>query len=465
MRGLSYIISLSCLLPTFLRASTPPPKQSSSQPFVEATRKAQPSVVSIKSKLKKQMSRSWTRDNDEMTPEDFWERFFGINPFEQRKKAQQPRFVFGSGFIVSNDGYILTNNHNVEQADVVTVQLANGKEYTATIIGTDPATDIALLKIDETSLPALSLAHIDDVEVGESVLAIGNPLGFQASVSAGIVSAKGRSDFDIMRVESFIQTDAAINPGNSGGPLINLNGDVVGMNTLIVVTNGAGGNIGIGFAVPCNFLKDVMQELIEHGQLIRGYLGVALQRVDSDIASALGLEKTCGALVSEVLPDSPAEKAGLESGDIILEVENTPIESAGNLRNIVALAKPGQEITLKVKRNNKTLTLTAQIGETPTDGTTKVEDSIGLVLEPVTKELAKKYHLETASGLLVVQIDPDSLAYQAGLRSGHVILAVNGNSVSTVQEFSQAVHKVKGKRCLLQIKIGPNIRFVPLEVE
>jgi len=464
-RHIFYTIMLS-LLPIVLPAEASSSVHAYSQPFVEATQKVLPSVVSIKVRLKKSQ-RQWQQRHEERSPhEDFWERFFGTSPFEHRQAPQKPRYAYGSGFIVSKDGYILTNNHIAEEADVVTVQLQNGREYTAEKVGTDSSTDIALLKIDDTDLPALSFADASQIEVGEWALAIGNPLGLQASVSAGIVSAKGRADLDIVRIESFIQTDAAINMGNSGGPLVNLHGEVIGMNT-VIVTN-TGGNMGIGFAVPSNFLQNVMSELIEHGQLSRGFLGVALQHVDSDIASAVGLDRVYGALVAEVVPEGPADKAGIQSGDIILEVGETSVDTLGTFRNVVAFAKPGQELVLKIRRNDEEMVVTAVIGDHPDNDqpTASLEESIGISVEPVTPELVTKYKLDTSTGLLIVQIDPDSLAYHAGLRAGHVILAINGQSVTTAQEFSQAIKNAKkGKRLLLQLKVGTNIRFVPLIIE
>lgn len=439
-----------------------------SEPFIEASHMAQPGVVSIKSTIKRGSSHFWQHDEeqDELGPEEFFERFFGMPAPEHHRRQPKSRYAYGSGFIVSNDGYILTNYHVVEKADTVTVTTLEGKEYQAKKIGSDPSTDIAVLKIEAKNLPTLSLADSSTVEVGEWVLAVGNPFGLQASVSAGIISAKGRSDLDIARVENFFQTDAAINMGNSGGPLVNLNGEVIGMNTAIA--SNTGGHMGIGFAIPSNLLKDVMKELIEHGHLSRGYLGVALQRVDADIAAAVNLEKARGGLVSEVQPGSPAEKAGLQSGDIILELDGTPIETIGSFRTSIALLKPGQQITLKVRRDNKDLILNAAIAENPENEMqgSDIEDSYGLMLEPVTPELAKKYNLDAKTGLLIVQIDPDSSAYQSGLRAGHVILAVNGRAITSVDDFARAVQNAEsGGRLLLQVKIGQNIRFVPLTIE
>lgn len=439
-----------------------------SQPFIEAAKRSQPAVVSIKSRIKKTSSQAWQREEnqDEFSPEEFWEHFFGMPSPDQRQRQAKPQFAYGSGFIVSTDGYILTNNHVVDQADTITVTLPEGNEYPAKKIGTDPSTDIAVLKIEATNLPTLVLADSSTVEVGEWVLAIGNPFGLQASVTSGIISATGRSDLDIVRVEKFFQTDAAINMGNSGGPLVNLCGDVIGMNTAIA--SNTGGHMGIGFAIPSNLLQEVMSELIAHGKLIRGYLGVALQRVDADIAAAVGLDKPQGALVSEVLPGSPAERAGLQSGDVILELEGARIEGLGAFRSSITLMKPGQQISMKVRRNGTDMTVNATISENPgvTEHGESIEENIGLMLEPITPELAKRFNLDVKTGLFIVKIDTDSQAYLSGLRGGYVILAVNGHAVSTVDEFARVLHEVpKGGKALLQIKVGQSIRFVPLAIE
>ena len=461
-------LCIVAVVPMAAEIAVPKASHAFSQPFIDAAKRSQPSVVSIKSRMKKGSSQTWQKNDgqEEVSPEDFLERFFGGAPFDRKPRQPQSRYAYGSGFIVSDDGYILTNNHVVEKADNVIVTLLDGREFTAKKVGNDPSTDIAVLKIDAKDLPNVTLADSSLVEVGEWVLAVGNPFGLQASVSAGIISAKGRSDLDIVRVEKFFQTDAAINMGNSGGPLVNLNGDVIGMNTAIA--SNTGGHMGIGFAIPSNLMQEVMKELIDTGHLSRGYLGVALQRVDADIAAAVGLDKPQGALVSEVLPDSPAEKAGLQSGDIILELENIVVDGLGSLRGSVTLMKPGQEVTMKVRRNGENLTLRATISENPENDTrgASLEDTYGLMVEPVTPELAKRYGLDTKTGLFIVQIDSESQAFHSGLRSGHVIIAVNGHLVNTVEEFSRMIKNAEvGSRLLLQVKVGQTIRFVPLIVE
>ena len=463
------VLCLAAALP-FIGSTTadvPATSHSFSQPFIEAAKQAQPGVVSVKSRIKKSASR-WQENEeiDQFGSDEFWERFFGTPMPDQHPRQQRPRFAYGSGFIVSADGYILTNNHVVEHSEAVTITVAGGKEYPAKVIGTDPSTDIAVVRIDTSDLPALTLADSSSVEVGEWVLAVGNPFGLQESVTAGIISAKGRSDLDIVRVEQFFQTDAAINMGNSGGPLVNLHGDVIGMNTAIASNNG--GHMGIGFAIPSNLLSEVMQTLIKYGRVTRGYLGVALQRVDADIAAAVGLDKPQGALVSEVLPGSPAEKAGIQSGDVILELGGKKLEGLGALRGAVMLMKPGDEAVMTVRRNGQDMTITATISENPENEAqgASVEETTGLMLEPVTPELAKRFNLDTKTGLLIVKIDSESQAYLSGLRTGHVILAINGRSVSTVDEFARTIQSAStGGRLLLQVKVGQSIRFVPLTIE
>ncbi len=436
-----------------------------SQPFIEAAKSVQSSVVSIKSTTKKS-SRNAQRNAtppDFSSPEEFWDHFF--NPYD-REPQGIPRVVSGSGFIVSKDGRIMTNNHVVDGADEITVTLPGGKEYPAKKIGGDISTDIAMLQIDATNLPAVTFADSSTVEVGEWVLAVGNPFGFEASVTAGIISAKCRSDLDIVSVEKFFQTDTAINVGNSGGPLVNLDGHVVGMNTAIASISG--GYVGIGFAIQSNLLQDVMKELIVSGHLTKGFLGVGLQKVTSDIAIAVGLPSPKGALVSEVVPGGPADQAGIQSGDIILELQGLPVEGLGTLRNSIALMKPGEAITMTVRRNGSDLTIKATVSQHPENVTSdsSVLETYGLSLETITPEITKRYHLDSNTGLLIVEIDPGSKAFMSGLRAGYVILAINGKTVSTIEDFAKTLKNAeKGGRVLLQIKVGTSLRFVPLIVE
>ena len=307
--------------------------------FTQVAKDAIPAVVSIRVKGKQNgSSNDDQQDPYEFFNDPFWQKFFGNS--QKNQVEQQPVVGQASGFIVSPDGYILTNGHVVKDMSEIIVVTNDGKEYPAKVIGADSNTDIALIKIDAKDLPYLKLANSDDLEVGQWVVAIGNPLGLQASLTAGVVSAKGRNNLDLSRIEDYIQTDAAINRGNSGGPLLNLDSQVVGMNTAIVTNMATGGYMGIGFAIPSNLLSAVMQDLKLDGTFKRGYMGVTLQQVDESLAQAFGLKTAEGALIADVSKDSPADKAGLKQGDIILKYNNNKIANIGALRNAIAIMKP-----------------------------------------------------------------------------------------------------------------------------
>ncbi len=299
----------------------------------------------------------------------FWDRFFSF-PFPKNKMAQarQPQTMGqASGFIISPDGYILTNSHVVKDASEIIVTLLNGNEYHAKIVGLDPSTDVALIKIDQTDLPYLKLGNSDELEVGEWVVAIGTPLGLQASVTSGIVSALGRNNLDLAKIEDFIQTDTAVNQGSSGGPLLDLTGNVIGINTAIVTNKGGGGSMGIGFAIPSNIVSNILDQLKTKGSVTRGFLGVTLQKVDTDLAAAFGLKKAEGALVADIAKGSPAEKGGIKQGDIITTYNHAAVKDNGMLRNMVSLTTPGQEARVDVLREGKPLSFTLPVGELPGD--------------------------------------------------------------------------------------------------
>lgn len=442
------------------------PYRTFSNPFIQAAKKASPCVVSIKTQLSPHSQKErFIEQNEQALPDDFFEHFFGFPRSPNSKTERKPEYIFGSGFVVTKDGYILTNNHMVENGAKIYVQLPDGNELEAKKIGADSATDIALIKVEGKNLPFLTLADSSKVEIGEWVMAIGNPLGLRASVTSGVISAKGRSDLDITLVEEFFQTDATINQGNSGGPLINLNGDVIGMNTAIATNTG--GYMGICFAISSNLLKDVMKELIAHGKLTRGYLGLALQPLDGDLAPALGLEKPQGALVSDVQKGSPAENAGIKSGDVITQVNGITIETAGSLRKSIALMRPGQKVEITLLRSGKSLKLNAAIGTAPEENNTSdIQNDFGMSLEAVTPEIAKTYNLSSTLGLLVLQIDPLGSAYAAGVRAGHVILAINGTPVNSIEDFSAICGKLgTGSKALLQLKVGHHTKYVSLTIE
>jgi serine protease Do len=440
-----------------------------SKAFASLAKKTTPAVVFIETSLDS------SKSTKEKTPfgespleffnDDFFNHFFG-SPFTEKPKAKKER-AFGSGFIVSEDGYILTNNHLVKNAEVVTVTMQGERKFPAKIVGVDPKTDIAVIKIDMKNLPYVALGDSSSLEVGEWVMAIGNPFGLEASVTVGVVSAKGRSQLHLTDFEDFIQTDAAINPGNSGGPLLNMDGQVIGMNTAIVSPNG-GGYIGIGFAVPSNMIMPIMNQLIKTGKVTRGFLGVALQQVDSDLASSFGLSTPDGALISEITKGSPAETAGLKSGDVILKYNNLPVANISQFRNSVSLMSPGTNLSLSVYRDGKMILIPIQVG-TQSEKLEKQKQTIpseqlGLVVEELTNELAKRYGSESDRGIIVTKVLSGSLGEQAGIKPGAQIIAIDRNKITSIDDFNKGVAKaMESKRILLLVKQGGATRYVALK--
>ncbi len=382
--------------------------------------------------------------------EDFFGRFF--DQFDQSRRSQRPLKSLGSGFIISKDGYILTNNHVVEDADDIKVTLSDKKAYAARLVGRDEKTDLAVLKIDaDHDLPAVKLGDSDELEVGDWLIAIGNPFGLARTVTAGIVSARGRV-IGSGPYDDFIQTDASINPGNSGGPLFNAEGKVVGINTAIVASGQ-----GIGFAIPINMAKDLLPQL-KTGKVSRGRLGVHIQEVTAELAASFGLEEKHGAVVSEVIDESPAARAGLQVGDIILAVDGEKVEEMRRLPGMVAAKKPGTKVRLKVLRMGKVLKigvvlddLEGENGEDyvlSSDG--RLED-LGLTVRQLTPEIATRYRLSLDQGVVISRLDSDGRAADAGLQVADVVLMVNNASVTTVKDF---------KAALQQGKAQPYIRFL-----
>lgn len=439
-----------------------------SQNFTQAAKKAIPAVVSIKSTLSDK--KAHTRDeypDDQMDPlqDEFWRRFFGIPQGPQKQERRPPAVAQGSGFVISEDGYILTNNHVVQGADNVTVTFNDGTEFPAKIVGCDANTDIGLLKIDAKQVPFLALGNSDELDIGEWVIAVGNPLGLQASITVGVVSAKGRNDLDIVPIEEFIQTDAAINRGNSGGPLLNLDGEVIGMNTAIA--SSTGGYMGIGFAIPSNLIKHITEEIMKNGKVIRGFLGVTLQKIDPDLAQAFTLNKVEGALVTDIIKDGPADKAGIKPGDIILKVNNQSISNVGSLRNFISLMHPAETVTLLLRRNDKEMTITATVGTHPESEAAQsvVQGGIGIVVQELSQEAAAQLGYSNDKGVLIKYVDENSIAWTAGIRSGQLILSVNRKPVSTPEEFYKVIQENKTKQLLLHIKAGQNVRFISLKID
>ena len=377
--------------------------------------------------------------------EDFFGRFFG--QFDQRH-GSKPRALksLGSGFIISEDGYILTNNHVVEDADAIKVTLSDKKAYEARLIGRDEKTDLAVLKIDaDHALPAVKVGDSSKLEVGDWVIAIGNPFGLARTVTAGIVSARGRV-IGSGPYDDFIQTDASINPGNSGGPLFDIEGEVVGINTAIVASGQ-----GIGFAIPINMAKDLLPQL-KTGKVSRGRLGVHIQEVTSELAASFGLDEKHGAVISEVIDNSPAARAGLEVGDIILAVDGQKVEEMQRLPRMVAAKKPGTRVNLKVLRMGKVLKVDVVLDdlegengeEYSRSGDGPLED-LGLAVRQLTPELAARQRLSQDHGVIISRLDPDGRAAGAGLRVGDIFLMVNNAAVETVRDFKSALKDGKSQ--------------------
>jgi serine protease Do len=392
---------------------------------------------------------------------DFGFRHFPGNPFGDRNpfgdffgpfsEGNPPRGFeqrgVGSGFIMSEEGYILTNNHVVEEADQIKVRLANGKEYDGKVVGRDPKTDLALVKIEGASdLYPLHLGNSEDLKVGSWVVAIGSPFGLEQTVTAGIVSAKGRV-IGSGPYDDFIQTDASINPGNSGGPLINMKGEVVGINTAIIASGQ-----GIGFAIPINMAKEIVPQLQEKGHVIRGWLGVSIQEVTPALAKSFHLKEKKGALVAQVVSDSPAEKAGIEQGDVIVEFNGKEVKDSKELPPIVASTPVGETATLKLWRNGKLLDRQVKIGEMKEKvevTKTPSHKPLGITVQNITPEIAKGLGLKKDTGVVVTGIEPGSPAANAGIQTGDVIREVNRKPVKDVEDFVEKIEKAKNQDNLL----------------
>ena len=366
---------------------------------------------------------------------DFFHQQFGNMPRTFRTHS------LGSGFIIRGDGYIVTNDHVVDGATEITVKLSDGRTFPAKVIGRDKKTDLALIKIDATGLPVLAFGNSDQLQVGERVMAIGNPFGLEGTVTTGIVSAKGRVIGE-GPYDSFIQTDASINPGNSGGPLVNTAGQVVGIDTAIF--SQSGGSVGIGFAIPVNLAKTVLPQLEAKGHVTRGWLGVSIQTVTPDLAKAMQLSNDHGALVGQVLPNSPAAKAGLKAGDVITEYDGHAIASAGDLPTLVAATPIGQTASLKVLRDGKPITLDAQIAELSEPqqvaaANNPARETLGLSVEPLTPALAQQLGVPDRTGLVVAGVKDGSPAADAGIQPGDVIVQVNRQPVHNITELRSAL--------------------------
>ena len=368
--------------------------------------------------------------------------------------------------LLSDKTYILTNNHVVEKADKIRVKLQDGRQFDASVTGRDPQSDVAVIEIETGGLPSLPLGDSSSLEVGEWVVAIGNPFGLSHTLTVGVVSAKGRTSIGINDYEDFIQTDAAINPGNSGGPLVNLDGEVVGINTAIF--SRSGGYMGVGFAIPVNLAKAIAHQLLDKGQVTRGYLGIVIQPLTPELAESFDLKQRQGILVAQVSEDSPASRAGLRQGDLIVAYKGEPVSDVGRFRNRVALTSPGSQEQLTVVRDGEPRHLTVTIGQLTKEilasqDSAQSTEELGLTVQTLTPQLAQAFGAKVAEGVVVTDVRPESVAALAGIDSGTVILKVNRNPVKNAAEFKRAIAEGSGnRRVLLLIRKEGVQRFVAL---
>lgn len=446
--------------------------------FVEIAKKQNPAVVNVSTKAKAEVVQKnfpvpRPGPGQDRSPDpfrDFYDRFFGERPNQQ----QRPKRGMGSGFVIDKEGHILTNYHVIEGAEEIVVMLdANGseKEYTATLVGSDPKTDIALIKINRESgdtkdFPYLELGSSENLEVGEWVVAIGNPFGLSHTVTVGVVSALGRS-IGAGPYDEFIQTDASINPGNSGGPLINIEGDVIGINTAIISGN-TGGNVGIGFAIPINIAKGILKDLKERGTVTRGWLGVMIQKITPELAKSFGLSQSDGALVGDVIPDGPAAKGGVKRGDVITRFNGQEVKDMEDLPKVVAATTPDSVVDVEVTRDGsrKTLRVKIELLKDSQETVVAKADHLGLQAQDITEELAKSLQLEGVEGVLVSDVTPGGAAAEAGIRRGDVISEMNRAPVTNMNDYHNLMASVdKGASALFLIKRGGSTIYIAVKVE
>ena len=415
--------------------------------------------------------------------DEFFRRFFPeLQPpnNQQPRKREQPNHKFrqsgmGSGSIIDTDGYILTNHHVVGEADKMVVVLYDGQEREAKLVGTDPESDIAVVKIEGNGLPVLSMGDSDKILVGEDVIAVGNPFGLIQTVTYGIVSAKGRTNVGINEYENFIQTDAAINPGNSGGPLVNLRGEIVGVNSAIF--SQSGGYQGIGFAVPINMARKIMRDLIDKGSVSRGWLGVGIQDVTQDLAKAFQLKSTKGCLITGVMQDTPAQKAGLRKGDVVIQINEKHIQNSNHLRNEIANAGAFSEIEMELIRDGKTILINLRLAERPKKigqmkmlsqpaPTTEKVEVLGMTVEELTEANAEKIGVKPGVGVVITDVESGSSAEKTGLQPGMIVQEVERQAVSSLNIFKEIIGNIdQEKGILLLITTSNGSRYIFLHAD
>ena len=452
-----------------------------SSTFVNIAKQQNPAVVNVSMKAKTRKTRDGFKGPGHRGQKDqfrdFYDKFFRQQrPGPGPGQGQPPRRGgTGSGFIIDADGHILTNNHVVEGADEILVNLDDDNEYTATLIGTDPKTDIALIKInrekgDNTPFPYLRMGDSDKLEVGEWVVAIGNPFGLPHTVTVGVVSAKGRN-IGAGNYDEFIQTDASINPGNSGGPLINIKGEVIGINTAIISGPAGGGNVGIGFAIPVNIAKSILTDLRENGKVTRGWLGVMIQKITPDLAESFSLKDNKGALVGDVIPEGPAAKAGIKRGDVIVEFNGLKVKNMKQLPKIVAQTTPDTNVDVVVVRDGKSMVINVHIAILK-DGDQKLaqrgaaEDPLGMQGQDITPELAQSLKLDSEEGVLVSDVTAGQSAAEAGIKRGDVITEIDRQPVRNMSEYKRSLGAIsKGRTVLFLIKRGGTTIYIAVRIK
>ena len=475
------VLSLTLLSPVYALDGGIQNLRETGKAFASVARAVSPSVVFIQVEGKSTAAtirqspspfgEEWPF-GDDMFKRFFGERFPGV-PRQQAPQGKRRSIGQGSGFIfatksglLSDKSYILTNNHVVENAERIRVKLLDGREFDARVEGKDPQSDLAMLEIEAGGLPALTLGDSSQLEVGEWVVAIGNPFGLSHTLTVGVVSAKGRTSLGINDYEDFIQTDAAINPGNSGGPLVNLDGEVVGINTAIF--SRSGGYMGVGFAIPIDLAKAIANQLIENGEVTRGYLGIVIQALTPELADSFGLEQNTGILIAQVSGNSPAARAGLRQGDVILELEGKPVTNVGSFRNQISLTRPETQRQLTVLRDGRRQDITITIGKLIEDkltaqGPAQTTEELGLTVQTLTPQLAEQFDTQAGEGVVVTQVKPGSIAAMAGFEPGAVIVQVNRKPVNSAAEFKRAVQQsLADKRVLLLIRRGNMQQYVVL---
>jgi serine protease Do len=431
--------------------------------FAAVLKPALPAVVSITS------SRIVKVPQNPFFNDPFFQQFFGGRM--PRQPQEQREMGLGSGVIVSADGYILTNNHVVEKATEIKVILADKRQFPGKVIGTDPKTDIAVVKIAATGLPTITLGDSSKLQVGDYAFAIGNPFGVGETATMGIVSATGRNGLDIEDYEDFIQTDAAINPGNSGGALLNARSELIGINTAIL--SGGGGNQGIGFAIPVDMAKYVMDEILKHGKVVRGYIGIGIQDVTPDLAKAFNVPNGKGALVSDVQPNTPGAKAGLQRGDVITEIDGQPVSGQNDLRLKVGSMAPGTTVHLKVLRNGEPRDVTLTLGEMPSgksggnaEGQAENSPMRGVQVDQLTPDIRQQLGLKPdTKGVVVTDVPDSSPAADAGLQRGDVIEQINRQPVNSVSDYQRLVAEAGKNSIVLLINRGGTTNFLVVQPE